>query len=70
MALRVQQLDYLSLNEEVRGSVRAPAYDLAYDIMLQEQSQRYGAELDLPGFVPKYDLEADPEALLAPIDLE
>ena len=63
MALRVQQMDYLSLNAEVRNNERAPAYDLVYDVMLQEQTARYDSELDLPGFVQTYDLEADPEAL-------
>ncbi len=67
IALRVQQMDYLSLNAEVRRQERAAAYDLVYDVMLQEQTTRYDSELDLPGFVQTYDLEADPEAGIAPV---
>lgn len=60
IALRLQHLDYTSLFEQVAGTSRSGAYDHVYDVMLQEQVNRYGSELDLPGFVQTYDLEADP----------
>ncbi len=65
IALRTQHIDYVSLNHEVRDTSRGPSYDLVYDVMLQEQVAKYGSELELPGFVQKYDLEADPEELIA-----
>jgi hypothetical protein len=65
LALRISQIDYLDLNDMVRGGDHSTAYDRVFGVMLEEQVIRYGAELDLPGYVPKYDLEADPEAELA-----
>jgi|GEM_PF-1822641 len=66
IANRVQHIDYGSLNEQVRTSDRSNAYDKAYSIMLEEQVNRYGTELDLPGYVQSFDIEADaPEASLA-----
>jgi hypothetical protein len=62
IALRLNQVDYTSLNDVVEDPNRSLAYDKAYGAMLEEQVARYGTELDLPGFIPRYDLEADPEA--------
>lgn len=62
IALRVSQIDYGSLYEAVGEDERATSYDRSYSVMLEEQVNRYGTELDLPTYVPRYDLEADPEA--------
>lgn len=61
IALRIQQIDYTSLSEIVADTDRSIAYDRAYGVMLEEQNDRYSRELDLPGYVPKYDLEAPVE---------
>lgn len=58
IALRIGQVHYTSLNEEVCDTDRARAYDQCYAAMLEEQVNRYGAELEpLPAFVPVIDLE-------------
>jgi len=60
MALRVEKLEYGSLNEAVSDTDRAIPYDKVYSAMLDEQVTRYGAELDpLPIYVSSYELESD-----------
>jgi hypothetical protein len=61
IALRVSQINYSSLNDAVGNDDRGFPYDRVYSTMLEEQINRYGGELDLPTFIPSYDLEADPE---------
>ncbi|AIE83972.1 hypothetical protein [Fimbriimonas ginsengisoli] len=57
IALRLNHIDYESLNENVHGTDRGVVYDQAYSIMLEEQVRRYGSELDLPTYIPHYDLQ-------------
>lgn len=60
VALRIQQLDYTSLNESVSDTPRAIPYDKVYSAMLDEQVLQYGSELDpLPIYVSSYELESD-----------
>lgn len=63
VALRLQQIDYTSLNEMVSDTDRALAYDRVYSTMLDEQATRHGSELDpMPIYIPSYNLDSDREA--------
>lgn len=72
IALRLTHIEYISLEDRVAEAERGLAYDKAYGALLEEQVRLYAQELDLPGVVPKYDLQADPEAVpiahRAPLD--
>lgn len=60
VALRLQHLDYSTINDVVDDSDRAIPYDRVYSAMLDEQIARYGGELDpLPLYVPSYDLDTE-----------
>lgn len=59
IANKLTHIDYTVLNDAIQEDDRVLAYDRAYAALLDEQVSRYGMELELPGFVPRIDLDEE-----------